>query len=168
MSSPTEKIFKLNTHDALWKDFHPWFVDAYYSAVKEENEHSQAHKFRSMDEHARESVSEMLQAVVRDESRACLFSAQVENKWVGYFLGMIKDCLGENPGRVGYVNGLYVAPSHRSTGIGQRLLDRGNEWFRNQNLNSVELYTAINNKGAIRFWEKNGYAAIEVVMIAKL
>jgi GNAT superfamily N-acetyltransferase len=72
--------------------------------------------------------------------------------------------LGETDGRiVGYaarkdvwLMGLYVAPHWCGNGIGQQLLDR-----MLSESPSLELWTFARNSGARRFYERNGFVAVE-------
>ncbi len=81
---------------------------------------------------------------------------------------LLKPCIGERPGVLGYINGLFVIPRYRRAGWGQRLVDRGNDWFREQGVTLIELYTTIGNDSAERFWKRNHFHPYETVMLSRL
>lgn len=53
---------------------------------------------------------------------------------------------------------MYVLPSTRGTGLGQRLFDVLVAWARERGVARVVLDTTEQMKGAIRFYERNGFA----------
>jgi putative acetyltransferase len=60
--------------------------------------------------------------------------------------------------RPGWVDQLYVAPGHQGRGIGRRLLDLAKE----RSEGGLELWTFQVNDRARRFYERNGFAAVEL------
>lgn len=163
-----ETIRRVTPADPDWPQSRDWFVEAYFQAVTEENQQSPVRQWRHCDRTQTPQLVHLVEQMLAVPDRACLLFAQAGGETRGYFLGWVKEGVAEQPGRVGYVNGLYVAPAWRGRGVGQRLLTAGNAWFREQRLTLVELYTAIDNLGARHFWERNGYTNIEVVMMAPL
>ena len=58
-----------------------------------------------------------------------------------------------------WVNQLYIAPGYTGKGIGKRLLDK----MQAEAMNGVlRLWTFQRNKGARRFYERNGFVAVEL------
>ncbi len=53
---------------------------------------------------------------------------------------------------------MWVAPSHRRSGIGQRLVETCIEWCRARNIKTIHLLVTDWNAGAIRFYERLGFA----------
>lgn len=145
-----------------------WIAGLYAQAVNEELSLSPAKSLRRADPNARDELTAVLNGLVRDLERSCLLTVAVNGRKAGYFLGLVKDCVGEEPRQAGYVNGLYVLPDYRRQGIAQTLLDEGMRWFKGRGLKLVELYIAINNDAARGFWRKNGYLACEEVLIRKI
>ena len=162
------KIFQTHTALTSWKDDLEWLVSVFCDVISEEILQSGAKDLRAVDRSRSAEIHAMFENIGRHTDSACLLMAVAEEKHIGYFLGVVRECLAEIPSRIGYVNGLYVLPSHRRQGIGQKLLDEGNRWFRSQGLPLVELYIASENKSALRFWEKNAYRPSEIVMITEL
>jgi putative acetyltransferase len=60
-----------------------------------------------------------------------------------------------------WVRQLYVAPDRTGQGIGQRLLDALLAEAVADSIPGVELWTFQRNAGARRFYERNGFAAVE-------
>jgi ribosomal-protein-alanine N-acetyltransferase len=88
-----------------------------------------------------------------------------------YFLGLpAADCLvaednarvagfilaEENP-PLAHIITLDVAPSHRRSGLGTRLLAEIEKHFRFRGVRSVLLETAVDNEAGIAFWQHHGY-----------
>ena len=61
----------------------------------------------------------------------------------------------------GGVGQLYVAAERTGQGLGQRLLDRILDEARSAGLRRVTLWTFQRNAGARRFYERNGFVAVE-------
>ncbi len=60
-----------------------------------------------------------------------------------------------------WVRQLYIAPEHTGQGIGQRLLDAMLSEAEAASIPVVKLWTFQRNSGARRFYERNGFVAIE-------
>jgi ribosomal protein S18 acetylase RimI-like enzyme len=63
----------------------------------------------------------------------------------------------KNPERADLVS-MWTAPSHRQTGVGRLLVKRVLEWSAGRNVSTLLLMVTSNNAGAIRFYEKLGFA----------
>ena len=61
----------------------------------------------------------------------------------------------------GLVSTTYVDPSHRRSGLADRLLDRGEAWIRAQGMAEAATWTSATNVRLIRLYEKHGYAVTE-------
>lgn len=59
---------------------------------------------------------------------------------------------------IGYVNDIVVTHPARGRGVGRRLVDDAVAWMRDQGAESVEVYVAKANEGALRFWRSMGGA----------
>jgi len=58
---------------------------------------------------------------------------------------------------VGYISEVFVRESHRSAGLGRRLLAFALEWFRAQQIQRVELQVVAGNPDGIRFYRQLGW-----------
>ena len=88
----------------------------------------------------------------------CIFLAFEETTCVGLSRG---DILSSDPifrlrpdNRCGYVDQMYVRPTHRRTGVGAALVEQCETWFKEQGIGHVLLHAAVR---AIRFYARAGY-----------
>ncbi len=151
-----------------WKTDLHWMSDAYLKALEEEILTNPARSFRRIDPSKKYQVIELFEGLLLQTDQSCLQIACFKDKRIGYFLGMIKNCIAEIPPRIGYVNGLYIEPQYRNQGIGQKLLDQGKSWFQEKKLPLAELYLSAGNGPGERFWLRNGYQKTESVLLCPL
>ena len=72
--------------------------------------------------------------------------------------GIAGALLDENdPTRADLVS-MWTAPSHRQSGVGRRLVNQVLDWTRSRYVGTLLLMVTSNNAGAIRFYEKLGFA----------
>ena len=77
-----------------------------------------------------------------------------QETWVAVDGGLVVAILALEPG---WLNQLYVAPDHLGQGIGRRLLDLAKE----RQPRGLTLWTFQANDRARRFYERNGFVAVE-------
>ena len=58
---------------------------------------------------------------------------------------------------VGYISEVFVRDSHRSAGVGRRMLALALDWFRSQQIQRVELQVVAGNPDGIRFYRQLGW-----------
>ncbi len=92
-----------------------------------------------------------------DSERASVLVA-VEEEIVGYICGAIL----ENPPVTldqffGYVSEIAVTETSRRDGVGGKLLDAMEDWFRGKGVGYVEVNVSVRNELSRSFWRKNGY-----------
>jgi GNAT superfamily N-acetyltransferase len=58
---------------------------------------------------------------------------------------------------IGAISEVFVSDSHRSGGIGRRLLAFALEWFKNQQITRIELQVVADNPDGIRFYRQLGW-----------
>ncbi|EFG04169.1 histone acetyltransferase HPA2-like acetyltransferase (plasmid) [Streptomyces clavuligerus] len=63
---------------------------------------------------------------------------------------------------------MYVRPAHRGERIGERLVHAFTAWARGKEAELVEVTAYAGNAGAVRFYERNGFAATTVTLEARL
>jgi ribosomal protein S18 acetylase RimI-like enzyme len=89
---------------------------------------------------------------------AAVYVAESSNHIVGFSSGYIKllpNFLGGY--KTGFIDGIYLLPEFRKSGIAQELYEVLENWLCEQNVQSIELQVLTGNSGGIRFWEKMGY-----------
>jgi [ribosomal protein S18]-alanine N-acetyltransferase len=64
--------------------------------------------------------------------------------------------------RYGYVVTIDVAPELRRAGVGRRLLEQAERQVHAAGVTRMGLHVAVDNAGAIRFYERQGYACLGV------
>jgi ribosomal protein S18 acetylase RimI-like enzyme len=71
--------------------------------------------------------------------------------------GMIASRFDEIAPRRAWVLSMWVAPSHRRSGLGARLMDEVERWARNLAICELHLHVTSNNSTAQTFYEKCGF-----------
>ena len=78
--------------------------------------------------------------------------ADTPGRWVGYLA-----CFVDTPGQ-GHVVSVYVAPSHRGTGLATELLDGVRRWAtQDAGLNRLHLFVHEHNDRATAFYRRYGF-----------
>lgn len=102
-------------------------------------------------------------------SKNALFVVAVEGDTIiGYALAKVKNNIPVYAvTHLGELSDLYIAADHRGTGIGRRLLDEADDWFRKQGLtwSTVGVNTA--NARARTLYKKHGYFDFHIDMRKK-
>ena len=92
---------------------------------------------------------------------------------LGFIAGIVEeqsksDLLETVPSKVGRILELYVDPSSRSHGVGTKLLDAMEKYFRARKCTVVCLEVFAPNTGAQLFYQKNGFVPRNIDMIKVL
>lgn len=66
-------------------------------------------------------------------------------------------------GVVGLVEDMVVRDAHRNQGVGARLLQEAEVWARGRGLSRLQLLTDDGNRGALRFYERQGWQSTRLV-----
>lgn len=72
--------------------------------------------------------------------------------------GIIGAFLDENDSLSANVVSMWVAPSHRRTGVGSSLVAAIQAWARNCGVRALRLMVTSNNRTAIEFYERMGFS----------
>jgi len=120
----------------------------------EYEEHHEA--FFQIDTLTDEAILDYFALFLENEARAA-FIALLEERMVGYVTLVMQT----RPDywrvqRVGHVSGLMVDAAHRRQGIGTRLMEEAQAYFREHGLRYYTLYTSIKNSAALAFYERQG------------
>jgi GNAT superfamily N-acetyltransferase len=102
-----------------------------------------------------------------------IFVAEHDNKIVGYITGFINKQSQENlleviPTQLGIVVDLFVVDTHRSKSIGTLLMERMQEYFKQQGCDSVWVTVFVPNLLAHSFYKKLGFIDRELGMLKKI
>lgn len=106
-----------------------------------------------------------------------VFVAEEKGVIVGFIQGVIIEHkkgddkiydLSHNPSKEGWIGLLYVEPSHRKLGIGQRLLEKMKDYFVDQECTSVRLLVLSDNTNAVDFYKKSGFIPHDLEMMMKI
>lgn len=102
-------------------------------------------------------------------SSACFLAEVADGGVVGFaevrLRDYAEDCLSSP---VGYLEGIYVLPGHRATGVGRALVDAGERWARDLGCTEMASDRELNNERSGAFHEALGYQeAVRLVCYRK-
>ncbi|MEU0674581.1 GNAT family N-acetyltransferase [Streptomyces sp. NPDC006172] len=118
----------------------------------------------SVDVHwPREHGSERFAAGIDDPDRLLLV-ADREGQVVGYLTGAVGQGSAMRPVRVASLVSMYVLPACRRERIGERLVGAFTAWAKEREAQLVEVTAYSSNSEAVRFYERNGFAAKSVTL----
>ncbi len=117
----------------------------------------------SAEEHAREITQILEGDAPLTMPITILVAAGRDGKLVGFLeVDLRSHADGCNPVRpVGYVEGWYVAESHRLRGIGRKLFAAAEAWARSHGCVEMASDTWIDNEGSQRAHEAMGYEVVD-------
>jgi len=117
----------------------------------------------SVEEHAQE-LTLILEGKAPVTTPLIILVAETSNQTLVGFLeiDLRSHADGCNPSRpVGYVEGWYVAESHRHRGIARKLLAEAEDWARSQRCVEIASDTWIDNEASQRVHEALGYEVVD-------
>jgi len=95
-----------------------------------------------------------------------IFIALAENRIVGYITVYVREQAAFwKVKRVGDISGLMVHKDFRRQGIASLLLTQARVFFAERAVKYFTLFTAVENKAAIAFYERNGLVPLHTTMI---
>ncbi|MFX0094355.1 MAG: GNAT family N-acetyltransferase [Candidatus Hodarchaeota archaeon] len=87
-----------------------------------------------------------------------IFVAEAENKVISYFIGTIEPSKPFIvPNEIGRIADAFVAEKYRGSGIGKQIFKKIIDWFRQNQINYVELSVDSRNKTGLNAWQKLGF-----------
>lgn len=102
-------------------------------------------------------------ADLSSSSHSCLFVAERYGEIVGFLSGELRE--GSPAFKLktwAALEDVYVAPDHRSLGIGRALFEEFLGWTREKGADGVSLQVAAGNARARRFYESLGFREVSV------
>lgn len=101
--------------------------------------------------------TEALSSWLKDDDYRILV-AEAKGRLVGYIIGTINSSPPVLlPPQFGFVSDICVAPEWRRSGVGRRLYETLQGWFKEQSLTAIQLNVAQRNPVAQAFWEGMGF-----------
>lgn len=101
-----------------------------------------------------------------DDEHGVTYLALAENRIVGYVTVYVRE---QTPfwkiKKVGDISGLMVHKDYCRRGIASQLLDHARAFFARHGVRYFTLFTAVQNKAAIAFYERNGLTHLHTTMI---
>ena len=97
------------------------------------------------------------------------FVAEDKNQIIGFTGGHIKTNLKFfKIKQVGFIREVYVKPSYRHHGLGQKLMREIIKWFKSKNIKVAQLTVLTNNKPAMKFYQSMGFEENRKKMVRRI
>jgi len=101
----------------------------------------------------------------------CVFVAEDDDgKIVGYLAGGLSENEASrlDTGPMAELENMFVEDSYRGQKIGSALMDEFIRWCKDNNVSRVRVIASPGNVGGIRFYERNGFFPLDLVLEKKL
>lgn len=113
-----------------------------------------------------EKVMRRFLADLSSSSHSCLFVAERDGEVIGFLSGELREgSPAFNPKTWAAVEDVYVAPDHRSLGIGRALFEECRGWAGRKGANGISLQVAAGNTRARKFYEALGFREVSVYQV---
>ena len=106
-----------------------------------------------------ERKSELLEQCKNGKMRVDMVKSLPENRLIAYCVSSI------NAENIGEVDSIYVEPSHRKKGIGNKLMERALSWLDFENVDSKILIVLYENEDVIKFYSQFGFTPRSVRLV---
>lgn len=94
--------------------------------------------------------------------------ASIDDLDVGFCAGRMRPTPAYyGGGYAGYISDVFVSQPARCLGVGKVLVDSGVQWFRERDVQRVELHVVWRNEEALRFYRRLGWLE-DVVQMVKM
>jgi ribosomal protein S18 acetylase RimI-like enzyme len=105
---------------------------------------------------------------IRDNPNGDVIIALDGDRTVGYISIYIKTQADHwQINKVGIISGLMVHPAYRRMGIASRLLSRAKQYFQKEAVRYFTVFTSVNNRDAITFYERSGLSPLHTTLIGE-
>ena len=110
-----------------------------------------------------EKIIRRFLADLSSSSHSCLFVAERDGEIIGFLSGELREgSPAFNPKALASIEYIYVAPDHRSLGIGRALFGECQKWAEQKGADGVSLQVAASNTRARKFYEELGFREVSV------
>lgn len=106
------------------------------------------------------------QAIDSDDGE--VFVAIADGNVVGYITASVRERPIFSIKRVGAISGLMVHRDHRRQGIATQLLAQARAFFEQKGVRYFTLHTAVENRGALAFYERCGLVPLHTNLIGEV
>ncbi|MFH8776157.1 GNAT family N-acetyltransferase [Streptomyces sp. NPDC017958] len=111
----------------------------------------------------REHGPQRCAAGIEDPDRLLLV-ADRDGEIVGHVTGVVAEASAMKPVKVATLVSMYVQPAYRREQIGGRLIREFTAWAKEKEAVLAEVTAYSSNTEAVRFYERNGFAAKSVTL----
>jgi GNAT superfamily N-acetyltransferase len=99
---------------------------------------------------------------------ALLLAAVANGTVVGHLVGFHLPASSMWLGARAELVSMYVQPDRRGAGVGSRLVEDFCAWARERGADRLQVTAYIANDGAVRFYQRHGFAPVSTVLAADL
>jgi len=130
-----------------------------------ESNHPYFFKIDEIDE--KDIISYFTRFIGNDDRKA--FVAVQGGNIIGYMTVLIQEQASYwKIKRIGHISGLMVRQDHRRKGIGRKLLQSAGGYFKEKGIKQYTLFTSVNNKSGVEFYEKCGLEKLYTTMMGEV
>lgn len=124
--------------------------------------HQKLNKYFTPAKDAKIFLNGFLRKCVRSK-KFCVLVASSGDVIVGYGIAGLssRPPIFKNQ-KIGFIYDLYVQEKYRRSGVGKIILLAMYDWFRENDIKDVELSVQAINDSGNSFWDKEGFAAVNV------
>ena len=76
-------------------------------------------------------------------------------------------CVSSISHRIGEIDSIFVEESHRSSGIGNELMNRALSWMEAEHVDSIKLAASIGNEEVLPFYHRYGFLPKHILLESK-
>ncbi len=94
---------------------------------------------------------------LRDDTKECFLAVGENGDACGLIEVSLRNVVDGLSSPVGYVEGIYVDPDHRGSGLARQLLEQAESWRRSKECTEIATDAELDNQDAQRFHERMGF-----------
>ena len=113
----------------------------------------------------REEGLKHFKRLISKANNLCLV-VEVDGEIVGYLVGYTKRVESWRPVKRTELESMYIKEKFRSRGVGKKLVEEFMRWSREKGAKRVLVTAFVENKGAVKFYEREGFTPLNVSLEA--